>query len=186
MKHTKTALLLAMPLAISIALAQTPATPPPCVKAENRQFDFWIGDWDVSTPDGKYVGSNLIKPVYGACALSESWTTPNLKGQSFNAYDDDRGVWHQTWIDSTGGLLVMDGGMKNGAMVMSDAYLHGKKEAKEINEVTWTPAADGSVRQLWRVSKDSGKTWATSFDGKYVRANRPQPSAPAPVVKASK
>ena len=48
-------------------------------------------------------------------------------------------------------------------------------DALAMNEITWTRGADGTVRQLWRVTKDGGKTWTTAFDGKYVRSSRPQP-----------
>ena len=53
--------------------------------------------------------------------------------------------------------------------------LPGRKDPARMNEITWTPNADGSVRQHWRTTKDGGKTWETAFDGKYVRSRRPQP-----------
>ena len=37
------------------ALAQTPKRPVPCSRPEFRQFDFWLGDWDVTTPDAGTV-----------------------------------------------------------------------------------------------------------------------------------
>lgn len=155
-------------------LAQSPP-PDPCSAAQSRQFDFWIGDWDVFQAEGKLAGSNRIAPLYG-CVLHESWKgRGGVEGQSFNRYDKDRGVWHQTWVDSTGGLLVIEGAFKDGAMRLSDAGQTGKKDSLHVNEITWTPNADGSVRQLWRTSKDGGKTWATAFDGRYVRSGRPQP-----------
>ena len=44
-------------LAASIAaLAQTPPPQPPCPAPQSRQFDFWVGDWDVFMPDGKKSG----------------------------------------------------------------------------------------------------------------------------------
>jgi len=152
------------------ALAQAPAAAP-CPGAEASQFDFWLGDWDVFTPNGKLAGTNRIEKLYG-CVLHESWSNPKVQGQSFNIYDPERAVWHQTWVDSTGSLLVIEGKFANGSMVLSDAALPAKKDAKQVNEITWTPSADGSVRQHWRVSADGGKTWTTSFDGKYVRAKR--------------
>ena len=151
------------------ASAQTPVAP--CSAAEAKQFDFWVGDWDVFTPDGKLAGTNRIARLYG-CVLHESWQNPKVQGQSFNVFDTDRGVWHQTWVDSTGSLLVIEGAFRNGSMTLSDATLPGKKDAKQVNEITWTPNADGSVRQHWRISADGGKTWTTSFDGKYVRSKR--------------
>jgi hypothetical protein len=166
---------LAAGLACSWAIAAAAQMPPaPCSAAESRQFDFWIGDWDVFTPNGKLAGANRIEAIYG-CVLHESWKSATVQGQSLNVFDADRGVWHQTWIDSTGSLLVIEGKFSGGAMTMSDAALPGKKDAKAVNEITWTPQPDGTVRQHWRVSADGGKTWSTSFDGKYVRSSRPQP-----------
>ncbi len=168
------------------AMSQTPSAPPPrpaappCQDAESRQFDFWIGDWDVFDPAGKPVGVNRIAPVYGNCFLHESWKgNGNFEGQSFNRYDAARGVWHQTWVDSSGTLLLLEGGLRDGKMVMSDTNTPGKRNAKAINEISWTPGADGSVRQHWRTSQDGGAQWTTVFDGKYVRAPRPQPARPA-------
>jgi hypothetical protein len=155
------------------AFAQTPPAAP-CSAAQGRQFDFWIGDWDVFAPDGKLAGTNRIEAIYG-CVLHESWKSATVAGQSFNVFDADRGVWHQTWVDSTGSLLVIEGTFRDGTMAMSDAMLPGKRDAQQLNEILWTPQADGSVRQHWRASADGGKTWKTSFDGRYVRSSRPQP-----------
>ena len=159
-------------------LAQT-ATPPaakPCTAAENRQFDFWIGDWDVTTADGKPAGANLIRPILNGCVLHESWKgRGGFIGESFNTLDARRKVWHQTWVDGAGGTLLLDGKFNSGSMILSDQDAPGKADRNAINEITWTPNADGSVRQHWRTSADGGKTWVTAFDGRYVRSSRPQP-----------
>ena len=39
-----------------------------------------------------------------------------------------------------------------------------------MQRITWTLAADQSVRQHWESSADAGTTWTTLFDGRYVRA----------------
>ena len=31
-----------------------------CADPAYRQFDFWIGEWQVHTPDGKLAGTNRI------------------------------------------------------------------------------------------------------------------------------
>lgn len=163
-------------LAAGGAQAQTPAPAKPCVDAESHQFDFWIGDWDVFNPKGVLVGTNRIAPIYGGCVLHESWkATKVVEGQSFNRYDPDRGLWHQTWVDNGGSLLLLEGGMKGAEMVLSDANTPGRKADAPVNEVRWSKNADDSVRQLWQTSKDGGKTWTTAFDGKYVRSSRAQP-----------
>ena len=162
-------------------LPTTPTTPPPkppvpCTAIENRQFDFWIGDWDVFNPAGQAAGANLIKSILNGCVLHESWKGKgNFVGASFNVYDARRKVWHQTWVDASGSALLLDGKFDNGSMTLSDREMPGKPNALVINEIAWTPNPDGSVRQHWRTSNDGGKTWTTAFDGKYVRSNRPQP-----------
>jgi hypothetical protein len=45
----------------------------------------------------------------------------------------------------------------------------GRDGGMVTNRISWTPAADGSVRQLWEISRD-GETWETVFDGHYVKA----------------
>lgn len=164
----------------SAATVSSPVPPAkPCVASEHRQFDFWIGDWEVTSPNGKPAGTNVIKPILGGCVLHENWRgQAGFGGQSFNTYDAKRKIWHQTWVDGTGGLLMLEGRFENGAMTLSDKGMPGKPDANAINEIAWTLLADGAVRQLWRTSADGGKNWTTSFDGKYVRAQREQP-APA-------
>ncbi|HET7704523.1 MAG TPA: hypothetical protein VFM36_00410, partial [Thermoanaerobaculia bacterium] len=46
----------------------------PCDRPEHRQFDFWAGEWTVTTPDGKTAGTNRITKIAGGCALLEEWT----------------------------------------------------------------------------------------------------------------
>jgi hypothetical protein len=70
---------------------------------------------------------------------------------------------------------VIEGRFSGASMTMSDVTLPGKKDAKAVNEIAWTAQPDGSVRQHWRVSADGGRTWSTSFDGKYVRTTGQQP-----------
>src|SRR5690242_21838009 len=57
--------------------AQSPAAaaqPPACSAREYRQFDFWIGDWDVVAPDGTRAGHNRVERIEGGCGLQENWT----------------------------------------------------------------------------------------------------------------
>jgi hypothetical protein len=65
-------------------------------------------------------------------------------------------------------VLELSGGLNAaGAMVMLGAS--SAPNAASLNRVTWTPNADGSVRQFWEVSKDDGKTWSVVFDGRYAK-----------------
>jgi hypothetical protein len=152
--------------------APEPATttaPPACSSEKHRQFDFWVGEWNV-TQNGEPAGHNLIKLVHGDCALNENWTSAagNFSGASFNIYDQANDKWHQTWVDTTGTLLELDGGLVDGKMVLSGER-PGADGAPVTNRITFTPNEDGSVLQTWDVSSD-GESWNTVFNGLYVRA----------------
>ena len=66
---------------------------------------------------------------------------------------------------------MLAGGPAGRSMVLS-ATGPSASDPKAIQQqrITWTPASDGSVRQLWESSSDSGRTWVVPFDGRYVRA----------------
>jgi hypothetical protein len=150
------------------ASPQTPAPPPakPCTAAEHAQFDFWIGEWEVHAA-GQVAGSNSIAREFGGCVLVERWTgAKGLTGSSFNLYLPSRRQWHQTWVDSAGSLLQVYGEFRDGAMRLASQA----RDAKDpVHRITWTPNADGTVRQLWETSTDAGKTWSVAFDGLYRR-----------------
>jgi hypothetical protein len=144
-----------------------------------HDFDFWIGDWDVFGPLGKQVGSNSITRLFGEGAgngmLHEHWHgNGGVEGRSLNAYDESRDCWHQTWMDSTGGVLLLDGGLvvggpKDGAMVMEGRAPSTEDPAvMDVQRITWSREGD-DVRQVWETSGDDGATWAVAFDGRYVR-----------------
>jgi hypothetical protein len=135
-----------------------------------HDFDFWIGEWDVFGPEGRQVGTSSITALFGTGALAEHWHgAGQVEGRSLNAWDELRGCWHQTWVDSSGGVLMLDGGLQDGAMVLGgDGPGEGAASAPERQRITWTPR-DGAVRQHWEVSPDGGTTWRTAFDGRHVR-----------------
>lgn len=145
--------------------------PPRCATPEHRAFDFWAGEWDVFTPDGRQAGTNVISVVMGGCVLHERYQGGSgYHGESFNVYDASRGVWHQSWVDTGGLLLLLEGGLRNGAMVLEGVTVDPEGE-EILNRITWTPLdEDGSrVRQHWERSADGGQQWSTVFDGEYRR-----------------
>lgn len=154
-----------LPSAAQESVAAPP--PPACTAQEHRQFDFWIGDWEVANPAGQTAGHNRIEPILGGCALRETWTgAGGSKGTSYNAYDRQRKRWHQTWVDNGGLVLRLEGGLAEGKMVMRGETLDSAGAAV-LNRITWQETGPGEVRQLWEVSSDGGKTWGVVFDGRY-------------------
>jgi hypothetical protein len=144
------------------AAPKAPPPPPP----EARQFDFWVGSWEVTTPDGKIAGHNRIELILDGRVLQEHWTgAGNFTGTSLNLYDASAKVWRQFWVDRVGGVLQLTGGLIDGRMVLTGTSTAGDKTT--IDRITWTPNADGTVRQYWEQSTDDRQTWTVAFDGLY-------------------
>ena len=103
-----------------------------------------------------------------ACCRSATPPPAGYTGTSLNIYDASRKQWHQTWTDNGGLLLELDGGFRDGKMVLPAR--RGTRKVKTTKQrITWTPRPDGKVRQRWEQSSDGGATWAVAFDGTYTK-----------------
>lgn len=159
------------------AAAQQPApaaakpTVVPCSAPEHRQFDFWVGRWDVyPTGKNKLVAHSLIESVYGGCGVRENWMPlSNQPGGSLNIYVPEEKRWEQFWIDSQGSRAIFTGGWNGKAMVIQGKW------AGPLVRISYTKNADGSVRQFGEQSTDEGKNWAPSFDLTYRPAAASKP-----------
>ena len=165
-------LLLFLPLQLSAQEdnVELPAPLPPCSSTKHHQFDFWIGEWQV-TSGGQVAGTNSVHEVHKGCALQENWQgagEAGISGSSFNIYDQANDKWHQTWVDSSGTLLELNGGMMNGSMVLQGERPAASGNGIATHRITWTPNPDGTVRQLWEATQD-GETWSVLFDGLYEK-----------------
>jgi len=150
----------------------------PCRQPMQRQFDFWIGEWMVSDPDGKPVGRSRIEATLGRCVIHEHWTgAGGSDGESFNIYNAATRQWEQFWVDNGGNRLHLKGALVDGVMVLrgTQDVPNAKTGLTQHERISWTPNADGSVRQLWETSTDDGKTWVVAFDGLYRKATIPHP-----------
>lgn len=155
-------------IALFLCVVTTALCAAPCDGDQHRAFDFWLGEWQVHTPDGKLAGHNSVNVEYGGCVVHERYTTPqDFSGESLNSYDAGRGVWHQTWVDNQGTLLLLEGGIVSGTMVLEGDTQNASGEVTN-NRISWTPNRDGSVRQHWQIRNNDGE-WKTLFDGRYTR-----------------
>lgn len=152
-------------------------TPPAALGAKLRcrssdrheQFDFWLGDWEVRTPGGELAGRNRIEKGQYGCVLREYWRgTRGGTGQSINYVDPSTGQWVQLWVDFSGGVIQLRGGLDGSSMALAGDHLEPGAPARRMR-ARWTPIEGGKVRQLIEESPDGGKTWATWFEGIYSR-----------------
>ena len=155
------------------AAAEAAPAPPPAPPTSDdeafRQFDFWVGEWEVhfwGRVGEKQPAVNTITRIQDGCALREEYVSPaGSAGTSLNFYDRLDGRWHQTWIGNNGQALYLEGGLEDGKMVLSD----DPQDERPKSRITWEPLEDGSVRQTWELTRDGGETWTTVFDGHYIR-----------------
>lgn len=141
----------------------------PCIySTEARQFDFWVGDWEVFLPNGQKAGTNSVQLFSNGCGLLENWTSSiGGDGKSINFYDAGTQKWYQSWIGSGGGALRYAGNFREGAMRFEgETTANGKKT---LQKLTFTKIDENTVRQLFEASNDDGKTWLITYDLKYVR-----------------
>jgi len=150
----------------------------PCAGPPHKEFDFWVGDWEVRNASGQLLGRNRISKRHGGCVVLEEWESAGGgSGSSFNFYDTPTKQWHQFWVDATGtnwlssdkqgNPVTLRGGIRDGAMVLTS---HPETlPSIGLNRATWRPLPDGGVRQIFETSSDGGKTWTVSFDGFYKK-----------------
>ena len=144
-----------------------------CQSDEHRQFDFWLGQWQVVQGDGQLAGSNQITKAYDDCVIKERYeAVSGFRGESVNIFDVTTGRWHQTWVDNSGLLLQLAGGWKNGEMVLQGDRVN-RHGVKIRDKITWRQNSDGSVRQLWQTKVADGD-WQVTFDGHYQRQHQSQ------------
>jgi hypothetical protein len=174
--RTAAALLIVLTAPFLAGAQSAPTVPHPCpTMPEARQFDFWIGTWDVTpwqvanpTPQQK-LGVNEVYPILEHCVISENWDgARGGKGKSYNFYDTNVKKWRQIWIADSGGSLDYAGEFNGGAMRFIGWTLDAKGNRVE-QKLTFFAIAPDTVRQLFEASTDGGKTWTPNFDGRYVR-----------------
>jgi hypothetical protein len=137
-----------------------------CEAAVHRQFDFWVGEWEVRGAQDRVLGHNRISAILDGCVVLEEWTgAAGGTGKSLNSYDASTGKWKQVWVDNGGSWLELSGGLEGKRMVLMGETSRSDG-SKVRHRLSYDPTTDG-LRQLWEQSTDGGATWSVAFDGMY-------------------
>ena len=134
-----------------------------------REFDFWLGDWDVYGKGGALAGHSHVELMIGDCVLNENWTDmAGGVGKSYNKYNAPLKRWEQYWVDQYGTTTYYVGNIEGPNMVfLADGFNPAGQPQKQ--RMTFFPLSPDKVRQFGETSDDEGKTWRVSFDLTYVR-----------------
>ena len=142
----------------------------PCMaRAESRKFDFWVGEWDVTTPQGQPAGSSSIQLLLGGCTLFENWhSLAGVDGKSLSSYNAGLGVWQQFWTDQTGRVTEYRESGWVGDTLRFTAHSTMASGAMTLL-MSFVKIDGNTVRQWGAVSMDDGKTWTSPWDLFYHR-----------------
>jgi tetratricopeptide (TPR) repeat protein len=144
----------------------------PCEDAEFQQFDFWVGDWDItSARDGVPRGTSHIAKEMGGCVVWENWTSAGSPyvGKSYNTYNVNLKRWEQYWVDNTAGVMFFHGTLKDNVMDYWTDDVPQSSGGTLLRHLQFFNLGPDKVRQFSQGSNDGGKTWHVEYDLIYTR-----------------
>ena len=140
---------------------------------EARQFDFWVGEWDVNLrirqPDFSWKDAMTSKAhiyrILDGKAILELWNSQQIKGYSLRYYDNTEGKWML--------YLNWPGPNRSGTSSLSGAFRHGRGEffstsiqpdsTEIISRYTFSDVTPNSLRWDDAFSRDGGNTWSNNW-----------------------
>ncbi len=139
---------------------------------ESHQFDFWLGDWDLTWEGG--AGSNNITRILNGRVIQERFsaspTGPNdtpLHGLSVSVFDPANGQWRQTWVDNDGNYLDFAGAYADGKLTLSTER---RADGPPNNyRMVFYNISDQSLDWDWERSADWGQSWELLWRIHYQR-----------------
>jgi hypothetical protein len=87
-----------------LALDAPVPKPLPCSAPAYRDFDFWLGEWDVFEEGGSVKEAQVtVSRVQNNCGLREQYDgVDGSGGESLSMYDPSAAEWQQTWLSNRG------------------------------------------------------------------------------------
>lgn len=160
---------LLLSMGAAVIFAQQPNTKCVCCTSQHSQFDFWVGNWQVTDTAGNVLGTNLVEKHYDKCIVQENWKSTKVnRGTSFNHYQPIDSTWNQLWLDNQGSILNLKGKWNGNAMVLRSELQQAKSGNTYYNQISWTPKPNGTVVQLWVIFDEKGNKLRELFRGIYT------------------
>lgn len=150
------------------ALAAIEKSAHPCDTGPFRDFDFWVGEWDV-TSAGVAAGTSSIQQILNQCVILENYTGQGgYAGKSLNIYDTGSKEWKQFWVDNGGSLVEFHGNYSDGKLEYH-ADTTQPDGTRVQRRMIFVKMPEGKVRQYSEQSPDGGKTWSLEYDLLYTK-----------------
>ena len=148
----------------------------PCSALEASQFDFWIGDWNLTYNDTLHA-TNHVEKIMGGCTVQENFHDPNTNynGKSWSVYNKNINQWQQTWVDDQGGYISLTGGMQGDSIILLTAEKKVPSNisatGKIVNRMVYHNITKDAFNWDWESSTDGGNTWKNNWHIHYSRKN---------------
>lgn len=163
--------------AVAPLTAQQPPAAPvaPCSQAEQKQLEFWVGEWDLSWPGNKAGetahGTNSVHRIMDGCIVQENFNGGDsmpLRGMSVSTFNAQTGKWQQTWVDNQGSYIDLVGEFKDGQMILTCEM--AKPDGTKVSyRMVYKNVSANEFDWSWESSKDGGKTWTVQWPIHYKR-----------------
>jgi Protein of unknown function (DUF1579) len=151
------------------------ATKAPCSEPEQKQLEFWVGEWELNWPAGaagkEGHGTNSIGRVMDGCVVEENFSggdSMHLRGMSLSTFDARTNKWKQTWVDNEGGYLDLVGKFKDGQLILAREAT-GKDGKRLLQRMVFKNITAKDLDWSWERSLDDGKTWQMVWPIHYRR-----------------
>jgi len=140
---------------------------------DDKTFDFWIGNWEVSWKkgDGTIIkGNNNIKRILDNKVIQENFEDPssNYKGMSVSIYNKKSKIWKQTWVDSEGSHFNFVGDIIDGNPAFKTKMIE-KDDEKTQQRMVFKEIKKDGFSWIWEGTNDGGKNWETLWKINYMR-----------------
>lgn len=155
--------------------AVMPSRPAGCAGAESRQFDFWLGEWDVSPGQSTVVVAESVIAAHDqGCVILENWRPfRNAHGHSINSYDATDGKWHQTWVDASGTRTEYSGSVDAEGVMRLDNLSPPRPGAPQGRQRMNLQRIDAdTVRQWGEAYDEAQQSWNTTWAFTYRRRDK--------------
>jgi hypothetical protein len=155
---------------------------------KKRQFDFWIGEWDVNLRvmqkdkswKDQHKSVARIYSILDGKAILELWSENQngINGYSLRYYNPKKDKW-ELWLNWAGknrsGTNGLEGSFRHGR---GEFFIESKVDEKttQISRYTFSDATPNSLRWDDGYSRDGGKTWSGNWIMEFSRRAKTAPA----------
>lgn len=165
-----------LPILIGLILTTTnalAAADPTCAtNPENRQFDYWLGNWKIGAPGSSGNAHSTVSLSLDKCLVVENWDGGRgHSGENIFGYSADDKSWYGMFADNEGRVHVFTSGKVASGSAEFQGPSRGSNGEPILNRVKVVRLSPDKVEQTWEKSSDNGANWNLVFRGEYSRAN---------------